>query len=242
LTVCDSKFQKKIDNLLKKFDITPKNYKYYFMAFTHPSAAENTLESYEHLEFFGDAIVLCHVVYELTKTHPESEVGILSRAKSHIVSGDNLAKVAFKLKLDKIVRYDESILNSHGKISNNIMADILEAFCAAVYLDLGAKKVQQFLIKVFDEILKEDLMKGCHGDYKSILQERIQQLYKEIPKYALMKTSGPDHDKTFHIKVCFHGVEMGTGKGRTKKIAEQEAAAKTLKKFEVYKTRIDKMQ
>jgi len=236
----DAKFQKRVDTLLKKFDLVPENYEYYYQAFTHPSAASHPSKSYEVLEFLGDSIVLIHVILRLWRKHPDTEVGILSRAKSQIVSGGSLAKISYKLKLDKLIRYDDSILNAQKKISNNVMADVFEALVAAIFLDLGIRKVQKFLTKIFNDILSEDLAKTCHEDNKSILQETFQKYYKQIPQYKLIKTSGPDHDKKFYIQAYFRNVPLGNGAGRTKKIAEQEAACKTLKKIDYYRKRIDK--
>lgn len=238
--ISDDDFCKKIDNLLKKFGLVPKKYEYYFKAFTHPSAATTPANSYENLELLGDAIVLSYVIRRLYMLHPDAPVGILARAKSQIVSGKTLSKISGDLKLHKLLRYDESILNFDKKISKNVQADILEALVAAVYLDLGVTKTRKFLGKLFTKMLEEDLLKISNDDSKSCLQETLQKKYKQVPQYKIIKTTGPDHNKMFHVQVFFRGIPMEKGVGPTRKLAEQNAAKKTLQKIEQYLKKIDK--
>lgn len=230
----DYNFKRRIKRLLKRFGLEPKNYDLYFHAFTHPSAAENISESYELLEFLGDSVILIHVVRKLVRKYPDERVGLLSKAKSQIVSGEALASVAFDLKLDKYVRIDESIIKYGKGISTNVMADIFEAFVGAIFIDLGMLKVKSFLDPTLKESVNTDLNKRREEDFKSILQEEVQRSFKQIPLYEMIKTSGPDHDKIFYIRAKLRGVNMGKGKGRNKKEAEQEAACKTLKRLNYY--------
>lgn len=235
----DYNYKRKVKRLLDRFGIEPKDYDYYYAAFTHPSAAEYPCQSYEILEFLGDSLILVFVVNELVTKYPRGRVGLLSKAKSQIVSGDSLAHIALDLGLDKYVQADESLVK-HGKgISHSVMADVFEALTGAIYLDQGMIKVKKFLSEILDEIISIDLQQRCSEDFKSILQEEIQKRYKKIPCYILTMTKGPDHDKIFYVRASFEGVDMGRGKGRSKKEAEQEAAEKSIGKLDKYFKLID---
>ena len=237
----DYNYKRRIKRLLKRFDMEPKNMEIYLKAFTHTSAVRRTSESYELLEFLGDSIILVHVVSMLVQLYPASRVGLLSKAKSQIVSGETLSNIAFDLKLDKYIRIDPSISKSGKNISPGIMADILEAFVGAIYIDLGFMKVKKFLDKILKDAINLDLQKRTSSDYKSILQEEIQRRYKRIPSYELYKSTGPDHDKTFYVRVSFNNISMGKGKGKSKKEAEQIAASKTLERMSYYFRKIDRL-
>jgi len=228
-----------LKRFLAGFGLEPKDYSLYFSAFTHPSASKNPADSYERLEFLGDSVILIHVVHQLVKKHPDGRVGLLSKAKSRIVSGDTLAGVANDLKLDKFIRVDDSIQKFGKGISNGIMSDLFEALVGAIFLDLGYLKARKFMRMTLVDVINVDLNKRRDEDFKSILQEEIQKIYKQIPQYELEKTAGPDHDKKFFMRVKFRGVNLGRGNGRNKKEAEQEAAAKTLKRLKYFLKQID---
>jgi ribonuclease-3 len=235
----DYNYKRKVKRLLDRFGIEPKDYDFYFAAFTHPSAAQYPCQSYETLEFLGDAIILVYVVHSLVMKFPRGRVGLLSKAKSQIVSGDSLAHIALELGLDKYVQADEALLK-HGKgISNSVMADVFEAFIGAIFLDQGMTKAKKLMGEILDDMINIDLHQRKCEDFKSILQEEIQRRYKKIPCYLLTMTKGPDHDKIFYVRASFEGVDMGRGKGRSKKEAEQEAAAKSIDKLDKYFKQID---
>jgi ribonuclease III len=236
----DQNFKRNVDRLLSQYGIEPKNYQLYYQALSHPSAARNQHESYEILEFLGDSLVLVHVVSNLVHKFPKEHVGNLSKAKSRIVSGEKLSKVGYSLKLDKLVRIDRSAYNQKNRLSPSIMADIFEAFVAAIFLDHGMLKTRRFLKHTLCDLISVDIKERCDEDFKSILQEKIQRRYKQIPIYKLIKTVGPDHDKRFYIQVFFRNTGMGKGDGRNKKEAEQKAADKTLKKIDYFFKKIDK--
>lgn len=236
----DYNYKRRLKRFLKKFDIEPKDIDLYVRAFTHTSASEKPSESYEILEFLGDSIILAHVVDKLVRKYPKHKVGILSKAKSQIVSGETLAAISYNLKLDKYVRMDVSITNTHRKISPGIMADVFEALVGAIFQDQGYKKISRFLVLTLKDTIDIDLSERTASDYKSILQEEIQRRYKQIPHYEMFKSTGPDHDKTFYARVHFNGIYMGKGKGKCKKEAEQEAASNTLERRDHYFAKIDK--
>ena len=241
MNTIDHNFKRNIDRLLARFEITPKKYELYFQALSHPSSTQSQHESYEIMEFLGDSLVLVHVVTHLVRKFPNEHVGNLSKAKSRIVSGEKLSQVAYGLKLDKLVRIDKSAFNKKNKLSPSIMADIFEAFVAAIYLDHGMTRTKKFLKCTLEGLINVDLKERCYEDFKSMLQEKIQRNYKQIPIYKLINTMGPDHDKRFYMQVFFRNIGMGKGDGRNKKEAEQKAAAKTLKKIDYYFKKIDKI-
>jgi ribonuclease-3 len=237
----DYNYKRKVKRLLDRFGIVPKDYNVYFAAFTHPSAAEYPYQSYETLEFLGDSVILVYVVHSLVLKFPHGRVGLLSKAKSQIVSGDSLAHIALELGLDKYVHADEALVKQGKGISNSVMADIFEAFTGAIFLDQGMGKVRKFLGEILDDMINIDLQQRRSEDFKSILQEEIQRRYKKIPCYLLTMTKGPDHDKIFFVRASFEGVHMGRGKGRSKKEAEQEAAEKSIEKLDKYCKLIDEI-
>jgi ribonuclease-3 len=240
LIAADSQYKRKLKKFLTGHGFQPRNLDLYIQAFTHSSAARKPDESYELLEFLGDSAILAYVVRKLVEQYPHCKVGLLSKAKSQIVSGETLSHIAYEVKLDRFILIDESIHKSSGRIPPGIMADTLEALTGAILLDLGIVKVRKFLGNLLTEAINIDLRKQTASDYKSILQEELQRRYKKIPSYELVKTSGPDHDKTFYVGAIFAGIKMGRGKGRCKKDAEQHAACETLNKLDMYVKRINR--
>ena len=202
-------------------------------ALTHSSYANerwhNSLMSNERLEFLGDAILGMTVAKFLYQTFPDRPEGELTRMRADMVCEQTLAKVAAKIDLGRHLLLGNGEEQGGGRNRNSILADAVESVIAASFLDGGMEAAQQFIDRF---ILVEVPVKRLHNaDYKTALQELIQQKKNQVLTYVLVGESGPDHDKKFEVEVKLNGTVVGTGTGSSKKRAEQDAARVALKQI-----------
>ena len=195
-------------------------------ALTHSSYANerwhNSLLSNERLEFLGDSILGMTVSQYLYQTFPDRPEGELTRMRADMVCEQTLAKVAARIELGKHLLLGNGEEQGGGRTRNSILADAVESVIAACYLDGGMEAAQRFIEQF---ILVEVPVKQLHNaDYKTALQELVQQKKNQVLSYALVGESGPDHDKKFDVEVKLNGTVVGTGSGSSKKRAEQAAA------------------
>ena len=195
-------------------------------ALTHSSYANerwhNSLMSNERLEFLGDAILGMTVARYLYQTFPDRPEGELTRMRADMVCEQTLAKVAAKIELGRHLLLGNGEEQGGGRNRNSILADAVESVIAACYLDGGLEAAQCFIEQF---ILVEVPVKQLHNaDYKTALQELVQQKKNQVLTYTLVGESGPDHDKKFDVEVKLNGRVIGTGSGSSKKRAEQDAA------------------
>jgi dsRNA-specific ribonuclease len=148
------------------------------------------------------------------------------------VNEQPLAKVALDFHIGDFMLLGKGEEASGGKMKSSILADAFEAITAAIYLDGGYDRAFSFINSIFQPRIKKWGKEPIYRDYKSLLQEQCQSKFKTIPKYELIAESGPDHDKTFTIRVSAGSVISETGLGKNKKEAEQEAARAALKIME----------
>ena len=204
-------------------------------ALTHSSYANerwhNSLLSNERLEFLGDAILGMTVAKYLYQTFPDRPEGELTRMRADMVCEQTLAKVAARIELGKHLLLGNGEEQGGGRTRNSILADAVESVIAASYLDGGMEAAQKFIEQF---ILVEVPVKQLHNaDYKTALQELVQQKKNQVLSYTLVGESGPDHDKQFDVEVKLNGKVVGTGSGSSKKRAEQAAAHAALEKLSV---------
>ena len=217
------------DKIFKKLKIEPENINLYYKAFTHTSFSnENpSYESYERLEFLGDA-VLELIVSEYLYKERHLEEGEMTKKRASLVCENALARFASDLK------FAEDIKLGSGEISanNTILADVFEAFIAALYLDKGYDYTREIVLSIIVKYDKQgiDFLK----DYKSTLQELVQTDKKSV-HYSIVNEKGPAHNKTFTCEVKVGNIVMGRGVGSSKKAAEQEAARVALAKCAKHK-------
>ena len=202
-------------------------------ALTHSSYANerwhNSLMSNERLEFLGDAILGMTVAKYLYQTFPDRPEGELTRMRADMVCEQTLAKVAAKIDLGRHLLLGNGEEQGGGRSRNSILADAVESVIAASYLDGGMEAAQQFIDRF---ILVEVPVKRLHNaDYKTALQELVQQKKNQVLTYAMVGESGPDHDKKFEVEVKLNGNVIGTGSGSSKKRAEQDAARVAMEKL-----------
>ena len=219
-----------MEELLNQFDIKPNNIQLYEQAFMHTSYCyENEIsESYERLEFLGDAI-LDLAVSDYLYNNKNYEEGEMTRIRASYVCEDAVSVYADDLGFSKYIKVGHGEELSGGKHKKAILADVFEAFVAAIYTDLGYEKAREFVLKVAVPYIENDSVK-LFKDFKSLLQEAVQTSKKSLD-YVLVDEFGPAHSKTFKIDVKIDDIVYGTGVGASKKQAEQKAAEEALRKL-----------
>lgn len=204
-------------------------------ALTHSSyAREHDMGNYksnERMEFLGDAFLDAIAGLALFERMPHAREGVLSKTRSLVVCEDSLAKVGENIEIGDFIDLGVGEERSGGRTKKSIIADATEALIGAIFLDGGYDAASDFVLREFGQILRAASEGKLVSDYKTTLQEILQQdgrMHKIV--YRIDKTEGPDHDKVFFVTLVLEGKEMGNGKGKTKKEAEQNAARMTLEK------------
>jgi ribonuclease-3 len=181
----------------------------------------------ERLEFLGDAVLALVTSDLLMAQLPDAPEGELSRARAALVSEGGLARAAALLDLGRFVLLGRGEEKTGGRARPSILANALEALVGAVYLDAGLEAARAIVGRLFEPELR-DLPRHARLDFKSRLQERAQARWQVAPVYEVVAASGPDHDKRFEVALTVGGRELGRATGRSKKEAEQSAAAAAL--------------
>lgn len=200
-------------------------------ALTHSSYAnerhKGSCQSYERLEFLGDSILGLTAAEFLFQHQPPLPEGRMTRLRAELVCEASLHQVALKLELGRYMRLGRGEENTGGRQRPSILADMVEAIIAAMYLDSGMEQCRRF---VHEMILKDAQIDDSHrtADYKTQLQELVQRKSDQHISYTMTGESGPDHNKSFSFSVAINGVVAGEGTGRSKKEAEQMAARQAL--------------
>lgn len=202
-------------------------------ALTHKSYAnEHRLpEHSERMEFLGDAVLNLVVSEHLMQACPGSSEGDLSKFRASVVSEPSLAAVARQIGLGEFLLLGRGEEQTGGRNKDSLLADCLEALIAAVHLDGGQKQAVAFIARFFEDLIRKSCVAGGAQDYKTTLQELCQERLKQLPEYAVVSESGPDHQKQFEVKLSIRGQVYGRGAGRSKKEAEQQAAREALEKL-----------
>ena len=209
--------------VFKHININPTNMILYSTAVTHSSYTnENpSYPDYERLEFLGDA-VLEIIISDYLYKERKLEEGIMTKMRASYVCEEACATYAKELGLDEDIR-----VGTGEEINTTIMADVFEAFTAAVYLDQGFEFTKKFVLDIIVKYIENEI-EFLH-DYKSKLQELVQTVKKSII-YEVIDEKGPAHNKTFTSIVKIDGIIMGKGTAGSKKASEQEAAKDALSK------------
>ena len=199
-------------------------------ALAHSSYANerwhDSLKSNERLEFLGDSILGMLVADHLYRSFPERPEGELTRMRADMVCERALAQIAGRIGLGGHLLLGKGEELGGGRSRDSILADAVESVIAACYLDGGMEAAKGFVQKfVLDHVPVKGLQ---NADYKTALQEQVQQKRNQTLTYVLAGESGPDHDKQFRVEVMLNGQVIGTGIGSSKKRAEQDAARDAL--------------
>ena len=190
----------------------------------------------ERLEFLGDSvlsIIVSEYLYYEYRNEPE---GKLTNRRRELVCEKALARYATKLHLGDFLMLGKGEDKNGGRQNKSILADAFEALLAAIYLDAaenGKAEVKKFLMPYVKEEMRASSISGETIDYKTLLQQFTQQADGELPEYIEISESGPDHMKKFEVEVRLNNNVIGRGQGKTKKEAEQNAAAEACKLFEL---------
>lgn len=195
-------------------------------ALTHTSAVQVSHESYQRLEFLGDRVLALTVAGMVYRSFPQADEGELARRLNALVKRETCAEVARVLGLGSAVRLGSGEAQSGGRNKSAILGDIAEAVIAAVYLDAGFDTARDFVERLWHDRMV--MATGPLRDAKTTLQEWLQGRGLAAPVYRLASRSGPDHDPLFTIAVDLVGCDGAEGAGRSKREAEQNAAARVL--------------
>lgn len=195
-------------------------------ALTHSSYANerwhNSLMSNERLEFLGDSVLGMLVADYLYRNFPNRPEGELTRMRADMVCEGTLAEVANRLELGRHLMLGKGEEQGGGRSRDSILADAVESVIAACYLDGGMDAAVAFVKKYI--LVNVPTQKMHKMDYKTALQELVQQKKNQVLSYTLAGESGPDHDKQFRVELTLNGQLVGIGTGSSKKRAEQDAA------------------
>ncbi len=202
-------------------------------ALTHSSSVNETHQEYsannERLEFLGDAVLETIISDRLYRLLPAEEEGRLTKMRASIVCEESLAEIGQSLGVGQALILGRGEERSGGRSRSSMIADGVEAIIGAVYLDGGFAAAQKIVLRLFDFTIGQAVAGKLHADYKTALQERMQSLGDISIQYRLDRQEGPDHDRRFYISVLINDEVLGSGSGRSKKEAEQNAAKAAMK-------------
>lgn len=227
----------------KKFDFArferivgyrPKSWTLFFESLLHRSYLQHAGEQWksnERMEFLGDAVLNSIVAEWLYQSYPSMEEGDLTKVRSRLVNRRTLAQQAKDLRLSDFMLLSASAAQSIGSGSESILSDAFEALIGAIYLDGGLSSARAFVRQ--NLLSNDDVLSSALTDdnYKSALLEYSQGRSLGVPYYAIVREDGPDHDRRFTVEVFLGSESHGVGTGRSKKEAEQAAAAQALVKI-----------
>ncbi len=219
---------KNYKKLEKKLGYVFKNYSILSVAFCHSSFVNEkkgkNFDSNERLEFLGDAVLELIVTNYLYKNNKGLTEGELSKYRATVVCEDSFSTISRRLGVGEYLCLGKGELLNGGSERNSILADLFEAVVGAIYLDSDFETTTNVVMKIIENDIKK--LKNIFDDldYKTKLQEFIQSKSKVPLKYSLISEKGPSHDKEFEIAVFHNDVQIGTGIGKNKKEAEQNAA------------------
>ncbi len=182
----------------------------------------------ERLEFLGDAVLGLIVAEKLYQDFPDMQEGEMTRIRSILVRQETLAHIATGLKLGDCLYLGKGEEAGGGRRKPANLAAALEAVIAAIFLDSGLAAARKAVLGWLDKELGEVIGRGKGVDYKSRLQELVQSKYRSSPSYRTVQATGPDHDKLFTVEVRHGDRVLGRGAGKSRKLAETEAARQAL--------------
>ena len=218
-----------IEILEKELGYTFKQKELLKKALTHTSYAyEKKVESNEKLEFLGDSILEFLSSKYLFENYPNLKEGEMTKVRATVVCEKSLHKIAQKHNFSDFLYLGKSEQVTGGKNRPAILADSVEAVIAAIYIDGGLDKAEKFITENLKDEIEIATKHVGDKDYKTVLQEKLQEHGDVKIEYEITKEIGPDHDKSFEAQVRFNGKILAKGSGKSKKGAEMQAAKKAL--------------
>lgn len=204
----------------------------YDRALTHSSRqseGEQAGYDYESLEFLGDAVLGLAIAHNLFEGMPDLRPGDYSRMRAGLVNRKTVARVGGDLEIAPHIRLGKGEELSGGRERVALLADCMEALIGAIYLDHGYESARDFVVRVFADEVELARRGNLQGDFKSRLQNYCQAERIPLPRFNLIRSEGPDHQKEFEVEVELRGEPRGRGIGSTIKEAEQQAAREALR-------------
>lgn len=218
--------------LEKSIGYTFKNKQLLKKALMHTSYAyEKQLESNEKLEFLGDSILEYISSKYIYNNYSNLKEGEMTKVRAEVVCENSLYNVAKSHNFSDFILIGKSEANTGGNQKPAILADSIEATIAAIYFDGGLEEAEKFIINNLKNAIEKSTKNVGMKDFKTVLQEKLQENGDVKIKYTVIKETGPDHNKTFTVKVEVNGKELAIGEGKTKKHAEMNAAKKALERL-----------
>lgn len=222
-----------LEDLQKKIAVTFTSTDLLRQAFIHRShlnESKEFKESNERLEFLGDAVLSFVTSQYLYTTYPQYPEGTLTNIRSTLVKTKSLATVSSEMGLGELLLLSRGEESSGGRVNESLLADCFEALLGAIFLDQGIEAAKQFLATHLLYKSETIIATKSYVDFKSLLQELTQEKIKTSPTYRVVKSEGPDHNKTFWVEVSTGDTILGQGIGKSKQDAEQHAAESALEK------------
>ena len=215
-----------LTDLLGKLDYSFDNIELLNEALTHRSfAAKNN----ERLEFLGDGILNFVIAHELFKLYPAVQEGDLSRLRANLVNKESLAEIANQLNLGEVIKLGSGELKSGGFRRPSILADAVESILGAVYIDGGFDQCRNLIVRLYQSRLASPADLQSLKDPKTRLQELLQSRRLALPEYQVINVSGHAHAQVFKVKCTIEEMNIKvTGKGKSRRKAEQVAAEKAI--------------
>ncbi len=226
-----------IQGLESKLKYNFKDKQLLIKALSHSSFANELksknikVEYNERLEFFGDSVLSLTVSEYLYTSYPDLTEGELSKVRAGTVCEKALAKFAREIDLGKYLFLGHGEEITHGRERASILADAFEAILAAMFIDGGIEPVKSFLLPFATEEIRQIIARGNTKDYKSMLQQFVQQEQGDVLEYKLVKESGPAHERIFETEASLNNNVIGKGSGKSKRESEQNAAKEALALF-----------
>lgn len=222
-------------DLQQAFEVFFRDISLLQQAFVHSSYINENqgfhLPDNERLEFLGDALLSFVVTEKLYHEFPHLSEGELTEIRISLIRQETLAELALALKLGDYLLLGKGEEATGGRERQTNLADAFEALIGAIYLDQGIAAVSDFILSKLSKQLAKIGAEGIGRNYKALLQEFIQDKYKQLPTYRVVEASGPDHDKGFTVEVALGDRVLGTGSGKSKRAAEMEAARSAWEKL-----------
>ena len=221
-----------MENIEKSIGYTFQDKNLLKKALTHTSYAyENNLESNEKLEFLGDSILEFISSKYMYKNYPHLKEGEMTKVRATVVCEKSLYKIAKLHNFSDFLYLGRSERKTGGQNRPAILADSVEAVIAAIYLDGGIRQAEKFIVQNLKEDIEVASKHVGDKDYKTVLQEKLQEHGDVKIEYEIIKEEGPDHDKKFEAQVSCNEKVLAKGQGKSKKEAQMNAAQKALEKI-----------
>lgn len=227
---------KKLRPFEKLLGYTFRNLRLLQRALTHKSYVNEqrllTTDQNERYEFLGDAVLELAISHLMMDKFPDYSEGDLSKLRAAVVNEESLATLARQLDVGEYLYLGKGEDQGQGRTKDSLLADAYEAVLGAIYLDSNFENVFRVVHDRFYDLLESAKEQDIIRDYKTKLQEVVQDQFRQIPRYHLVSEIGPDHDKTFEVHLFIRDKIYGRGRGKSKKQAEQAAAKDALDRLE----------